>query len=132
MAEGQQPDKPQEYMSFNGLGRKAMIPVLGIPYMAALALSCIFMLGGVVLGFIFGPAGMLFALVALPVGFFIRLLCETDDRAIEILLLEVKWAVLKLIGGTARFVGGTLAVGPMKYGRRLRDVKEYFEESTGR
>jgi type IV secretion system protein VirB3 len=128
MSHEQQPDEAQEYMSFNGLGRRPMI--FGIPYMTALTLMCVFMLSGVAAGIAFGPIGLLLGVTAVPIGLFIRFICETDDRAIEILVLEVKWAILKAWGGTAKYFGGALVFSPIKYGRKLRDVKQYFEQTT--
>ena len=129
MAQEQQPGEAQEYMSFNGLGRRPMI--FGIPYMAALVLMCVCMLSAVVAGIVYGPIGLMLSVTAVPVGLFIRFICETDDRAIEILILEVKWAFVKMWGGTARYFGGALALSPIKFGRKLRDVKHYFEQATG-
>lgn len=128
MAQEQQHSEAQEYMSFNGLARRPM--VAGIPYMAALALMSLCLLGAVAAGIAFGPIGLLLGAAGVPIGMFIRLICETDDRAIEILVLEVKWAVIKMMSGTAKYFGGTLVVSPMKYGRKLRDVKQYFEQAT--
>lgn len=129
MAQEQQPGEAQEYMSFNGLGRRPM--VYGIPYMASLVLMSVCLLTAVAAGIAFGPVGLLLGAVGVPIGMFIRFICETDDRAIEILVLEVKWAIIKAWGGTAKFFGGTLALSPIKYGRKWRDVKQYFEQTTG-
>ncbi len=114
-----------EYVSFNGLGRNAM--VFGVPYMVALGIcSATALLAMLALMFV-GPLGLLTFLLAVPVLVFIRFICETDDRAIDIFMLEIKWALIKMVSGLSKYFGGTLTLSPMTYGRRFIDVKRYFE-----
>jgi type IV secretion system protein VirB3 len=120
----QQP--PTEYISYNGLGRNPM--VAGIPYMAGLCILVVFLLGGMLLGVFVGGAGWLFTLLGVPIGLFIRMLCQTDDKAIDILLLEAKWTLIKFMSGNADFHGGTLTIAPITYGRRIKDTKRYFKK----
>lgn len=101
--------------------------IWGIPYMPALAILCVSLLGGVMLGTFVGGAGWLFVLVGVPIALFIKSLCETDDKAVDILLLEIKWTLIRVISGSGRYYGGTLAIVPIKYGRRHVDIKRYFE-----
>lgn len=121
---------PIEYMSYNGLGRNPMI--WGIPYMASLAIMCISLLGGMMLGTFVGGAGWLFVLVGVPIALFIKSLCETDDKAVDILLLEIKWTLIRLMTSSGRYYGGTLAIVPIRYGRRHVDTKRYFETAIQR
>ncbi len=52
---------PEEYISYNGLGRSPMI--WGIPYMAGLAIMCLSLLGGLLLGTFVASWGWLFLLL---------------------------------------------------------------------
>lgn len=122
-------EKPAtEYISYNGLGRYPLI--WGIPYMVGLAIMCISLLGGMVLGTYIGMLGWLFALIGLPLALFARVLCENDDRAIDILLLEAKWVLIKIISGNSNFHGGTMTIAPMSYGRKQKNVKRYIEKTV--
>ena len=116
-----------EYISYNGLGRSPMI--WGIPYMAGLFIMCVSMLGGLALGTFIGGAGWLFCLIGVPIGLFVKNLCETDDKAVRILLLETKWLLIKKFSGNAEFHGQTMAIAPTTYGRKLKYVKRYFEKT---
>ncbi len=118
---------PIEYISYNGLGRNPTI--WGIPYMVGLAILCISMLGGLVLGTFVGGAGWLFSLIGIPLALFVKMLCETDDRAIKILMLEAKWTLIKKLTGNSQYHGNTMTIAPTSYGRKLKHVKRYFEKT---
>lgn len=119
---------PIEYISYNGLGRSPMI--WGIPYMAGLAIMCASLLGGMLLGTFVGGAGWLFALVGVPIALFIKGLCANDDKAVQVLWLEIKWTLIRAFTGNSSFYGGTLAIVPITYGRRYKNVKRYFEKAV--
>ncbi|MDM0029124.1 VirB3 family type IV secretion system protein [Variovorax saccharolyticus] len=123
-------EPPAEYISYNGLGRNPS--VWGIPYMAGLALLSVSMLGGMVLGLWVGPVGWSFALIGVPIGWFIKTICTNDDHAIGIVVLEAKWVLIKLACGNAKYHGQTMAIAPTTYGRRLKNVQRYFEKTVGR
>jgi type IV secretion system protein VirB3 len=119
-------DEKVEYVTYNGLGRRPMI--FGVPYMPALFLFTATLLGSTFLAMkLETPAGYLVGVLAIPVFMYIKEICRTDDRAVEIVLIEMKWTLIKLFSGTARYFGGTLTFAPMRYGRRFQDVKFYFE-----
>lgn len=122
--------RPIEYVSYNGMARRPMI--WGIPYMTGLAIMCVSLLGGLLLGTFIGGVGWLFALMGLPLVIFVKSLCENDDRAIDILILEVKWLLIKRFSGNSKFNGGTLTIAPTSYGRKLKNVKRYFEKTIRR
>ena len=119
---------PEEYISYNGLGRSPMI--WGIPYMVGLAIMCLSLLGGLLLGTFVGGLGWLFALIGVPIALFVKMLCTNDDKAIQILMLEVKWSILKALSGNATYHGGTRAIAPTPYGRKLTNVKRYFKKTV--
>jgi type IV secretion system protein VirB3 len=115
---------PVEYMSYNGLGRSAMI--WGIPYMALLFIGSGSLLTAVLLALVYGPAGFLFLLLAAPVLIFLKMISATDGQALRILMLEAKWVAIKAMTGTARHFGGTLTIAPTSYGRQPKHVRRYF------
>jgi type IV secretion system protein VirB3 len=119
---------PIEYISYNGLGRSPMI--WGIPYMVGLAIMCFSLLGGLLLGTFVGGLGWLFALIGVPIALFVKMLCTNDDKAIQILMLEVKWSILKALSGNAKYHGGTMAIAPITYGRKFKNVKRYFKKTV--
>lgn len=119
---------PEEYISYNGLGRSPMI--WGIPYMVGLTIMCLSLLGGLLLGTFVGGLGWLFALIGVPIALFVKMLCTNDDKAIQILMLEVKWSILKALSGNAKYHGGTMAIAPTTYGRKLKNVKRYFKKTV--
>lgn len=119
---------PEEYISYNGLGRSPMI--WGIPYMVGLAIMCLSLLGGLLLGTFVGGLGWLFALIGVPIALSVKMLCANDDKAIQILMLEVKWSILKALSGNAKYHGGTMAIAPTTYGRKLKNVKRYFKKTV--
>ena len=119
---------PEEYISYNGLGRSPMI--WGIPYMVGLAIMCLSLLGGLLLGTFVGGLGWLFALIGVPIALFVKMLCTNDDKAIQILMLEVKWSILKALSGNAKYHGGTMAIAPTTYGRKLQHVKRYRKKTV--
>ncbi len=121
--------KPVEYLSYNGLGRSPVI--WGVPYMFILFVGSGALLFGMLCGLMFGPLGWLTGLIALPVLIFVKIISATDDKAINILMIEIKWMLLKVLSGTAKFFGGLLTLAPTTYGRRRKNVKRYFEERTG-
>ena len=121
---------PTEYISYNGLGRNPSI--WGIPYMAGLAILSVSVIGGMVLGVAVGPAGWFFALIGVPIGWFLKSICTNDDKALGIVCLEARWVLIKLASGNAKYHGKTMAIAPTTYGRKLKNVKRYFEKTVGR
>ncbi|MCW5223652.1 hypothetical protein D5041_21415 (plasmid) [Verminephrobacter aporrectodeae subsp. tuberculatae] len=119
---------PVEYVSYNGLGRSPMI--WGIPYMVGLAVMCFSLLGGLLLGTFVGSPGWLFSVIGIPIGLFVKMLCTNDDKAVQILMLEVKWSLIKALSGNAKYYGGTMAIAPTTYGRKHKNVKRYFEKAV--
>ena len=122
--------KLTEYISYNGLGRSPMI--WGIPFMAGLSVVSSCMLSGMLAGVFLGGAGWLIALTGVPVLLFFKIICSNDDKAINNVLLEAKWVLIKAVGGNAKYYGGTMTIAPTTYGRKYKDVKRYFEKTTGR
>lgn len=63
---------------------------------------------------------------------FLKRLCETDDKAIRILLIEAKWFLIKKLSGNSKLYGGTMTISPISYGMRKKDVERFFKKTIGR
>ena len=112
---------PQEYMSYNGMGRNPMLWV--IPYMFGIGILCISVLPALLCGLAFGGAGWLVALIGVPLALFARNMCSTDDKALDVLKLEVFWAFKKMTSGSIKYSGGAFIIMPITYTRKRRNVE---------
>ena len=122
--------KPQEYASYNGLSRIPMLKGIGIPFMPALVVFTVTALMGFLIQIKYGPIGLLALTPMIPVFLFFRVMCENDDRAITILLLQAKWTGIKFLSGNSKFFGNTFTLLPTKYGRNLSDYKRRAKEAN--
>lgn len=109
----------REFSSFNGLDRTALF--LGIPLLA-----CVFLLVlGVFIMFVgmyfFSVIGFLFALVVVPIGFMLRSITMNDDKALQILAIEMKLRAKRV---AYDLMGNTLTFAPERFLRR----KEVYEQ----
>lgn len=127
-----QDENKQLYASYNGMSRNPTI--WGVPYMAGLFLLCITILPTT--GLMIFTKGTLFVyplVFGVAMFFFVKDICENDNRAIEVFLLELKWYFLKLFKGNTKRNGGTLTIAPITYGRvSLKNAKHYFKKSDSR
>jgi type IV secretion system protein VirB3 len=128
MSEDIDDQPPQEYMSYNGLGRSPM--VWGVPFMAGLGILCISLLPAMMLGVIIGPFGWLFSVLGIPLLLFAKWLCTTDDKALVILAKEIKWVILKNMGGNAKIFGNTFTNMPTAYKRKRKYVERAFKAAV--
>lgn len=119
-----------EYLSYNAMARSPM--VMGIPFMPFLLIGCMSMLLSTFGGLWFGLVGWLFGCIGIPILLFIKMISVTDDRAVIILISEFKWFIVKKLSGSSSFFGGALFLSPIKFGRRVKDVKQYIETTSGR
>lgn len=110
----------REFSSYNGLDRTALF--MGIPLLACVALLVL----GVFIMFVgmyfFSVIGFLFALVVVPIGFFLRTITMNDDKALQILAIEMKLRTKRV---AYDLMGNTLTFVPERYLRR----KEVYEQS---
>lgn len=112
----------QEYNSYNGLDRTVLF--MGVPLLWAvllLVVSVVTMFLGMFA--IDGLWGFLFALVWLPVGFFLRQISQTDDKALDMLKLEFIYRFKRR--GYKEF-GNTLTFVPERYMRYKPTNEQYF------
>ena len=110
----------REFSSYNGLDRTALF--MGIPLLACVALLVL----GVFIMFVgmyfFSVIGFLFALLVVPVGFFLRTITMNDDKALQILIIEMQLRAKRVAND---LMGNTLTFAPERYFRR----KEVYEQS---
>jgi type IV secretion system protein VirB3 len=116
-----------QYPSYNGLSRVAMF--WGVPLMAIVVISTACLLIGAVGAFFLGVGGILFASVGFPVLLYLKQICETDDQALRITLLEIK---CRFGRRNAKQFGNTYTLSPIQYGRREHVYKRYFIQPTGK
>lgn len=114
--------KYREFTSYNGLDRTVMF--LGLPLLSAVGLLVLSVLTMfIVMSFVDGIFGFLFVLIWLPVGLFLRQISQEDDKATDILLLEIKYRLKRK--GYA-FFGNTLTFVPERYLRYKQVNEQYF------
>lgn len=115
-----------EYPSYNALARVAMLK--GVPLVAAIGIALISLIVGAAGAIALGPGGMLLGAVGLPLFFYCKDVCENDDQALRIAMLEFKcWLARR----NTRLFGGTYTLAPIKYGRSDHDYKRYFKKRLG-
>ena len=121
----------QPYSSYAALDR---IPkIFGIPLFPFLGLLVVGALSALAAMFLMdNPLGLLAGVFVAPIGFFTRRICETDDRAIGIMGLQVKWALFKTLSGNKAFFGNTLTLLPTKFGLKQDDTKRSIIETAKR
>lgn len=117
--------KPR-YLSYNAMARSPM--VFGIPFMPMLVVGTGAIMLGLAGSVVLGGVGWLLALVCVPILLFVKMISVTDDRAAFILIFEIKWYFVKKFSGNSVFFNGAMFVSPLKFGRKVKDVKRFFEQ----
>lgn len=113
----------QLFPAYTGLSRVAM--AAGVPLVPLVMVAGIFALLAVIAAAVMGPGGLLVGTAALPILFFIRQMCETDDQALRILGLEIMcW----LHRAKCRLYGKCLTLAPIQYGSRLSTYRDAFRK----
>lgn len=111
----------REFSSFNGLDRT--VQYFGIPLtplMILLVLAVIIMFIGMA---IFSIAGFLFILVVFPMGLLLRSITMNDDKAMQLLALEMKFRAKRVL---YKEFGQTLTFVPERYLRYKQVNEQYF------
>lgn len=106
-------DQKELYPSYNGLSRVAMW--WGIPLMAVVATFTICMAIALIGSIFWGVGGLFLGCVGLPVLLYLKQICETDDQAFRITMLDL-WIFVSR--RNKRHFGSTYTLSPMQYGRR--------------
>jgi type IV secretion system protein VirB3 len=116
------------YLSYSALARSPML--MGVPYMAFIAIGSGSILIGMLVANLVHPLGWLLALMSVPVLLYVREISITDDKAIDILILELKWYLASKAFGNTEFYGGAMMIAPTTYGRQRKHVKRFIEKTT--
>jgi len=122
-----QPYQKPVYPSYNGLARTALIGG-ALPLVPTILVGIGAVLGALVLQAVIGPAGLLFVLLVIPVLLFLKFICETDDKAMTILWMEIKCHFSRV---NAHLWNNTYTFTPIKYGSHFHVYKRAFEKTTG-
>lgn len=111
----------REFSSYNGLDRVVLFAGMPMAWaMILLLLSIITMLIGMIF---FKFIGILFGLVWLPVALFLRIISQTDDRALTILWLELRFRMKRK---AYKEFGNTLTFVPERYLRYKGTIEQNF------
>lgn len=110
----------REFSSYNGLDRTALF--MGVPLLHAVGLLVLGIMAMFVGLYFFSLVGFLFVLIVVPFGFMLRSITMNDDKALQILVLEMKFRAKRV---AYDLMGNTLTFVPERYLRR----KEVYEQS---
>lgn len=120
-------DLKKRYPSYNALGRVAMLR--GVPLVAVIVIAFLSLIVAILGAAFSGPGGMLFGAVGIPLYLYCKKLCENDDYALRIAVLEL-WCWFRRLLSNAKLFGGTFTLSPMKYGRSNHVYQRYFKKPT--
>lgn len=112
------------FSSYNGLDRVVM--VLDVPLVPAVIVLMILMFGSLLAQKILGLIGFAFVALGLPIFLFLRNISETDDRAMNILALEM---MFRLKRKYYQENGNTLTYVPMKYLRNGKYIQQILKQA---
>ena len=111
----------REFSSYKALDRTALF--MGIPLLPAvllLTLSVLIMFVGL---YFFGIIGFLFALLLFPVAFFLRTITFNDDKATDIMMIELRFRAKRM---AYEEFGNTLTFQPDRYLRYEKTNEQNF------
>lgn len=113
------------FSSYNALDRPAMF--FGVPFVPAIIAFMILLVIAVIAQKIIGIMGFTFLALGLPVFLFLRFISETDDRATNILLLEMLFRFKRKY---YQEFGNTLTYLPMKYLRNGKYIQQILKQAN--
>lgn len=112
----------RQFPSYNALDRQVLI--LGVPVLPMMGLG----VASIIIYFIgqalFGLVGLLFIFVLFPIFLFLRKISESDDRAMNILFMELLFFFRR---SHYKEFGNTLTFLPNQYLRNERVIIQTFE-----
>lgn len=115
----------REFSSYNGFDRTAMF--MGIPLLWAIGLLTLAVFVMFVGMYFFDMVGFLFILLVLPIALFLRMISQTDDKALDILKLEIYYRLKRV---AYKEFGNTLTFMPDAYLRPKDNFTEFFTNTT--
>lgn len=109
------------YTTFKGMGVVAMVK--GVPLLPGLAIASVGVLTGFIGCIAFGPIGLVGpALCALAI-FGLKVICENDNKALEVAKWKIKGALLRFKQVTTVLTVSASAIGS-KHAHILRHLKK--------
>lgn len=112
------------FSSYNGLDRVALIG--GIPLLPLIMLGTLSVFLSFIAQIFLGMIGFLFILLFLPLFLFLKQITETDDKALHIMGIELRFILKRRL---YKEFGNTLTFLPSKYLRNEKCIKQNFENS---
>lgn len=96
MQENQNPD---QYATYNGLNRPAMI--MGVPLMLLLTLGIVGLFGTFIFIAVAGAKGFIFTGCIFLIAFGVKLLCDKDPNALKVIKMNLKGRLIYLKQGNS-------------------------------
>lgn len=117
----------RKFSSYNGLDRVVM--VFGVPLIPAVIVIMVLLFGSLLAQKILGLVGFAFVALGLPIFLFLKNISETDDRAMNILALEMMFRFKRRY---YQEFGNTLTYAPMKYLRNGKHIQQVLKQANVR
>lgn len=114
----------RQFSSYNGLDRVAL--VAGIPLVPFILLGTVSVFISFIAQYFLGIIGFAFLILFLPIFLFVRQITATDDQALRILAIEIKFTLKRRL---YKEYGNTLTFLSSKYLRNEKRIKQDFENS---
>lgn len=114
----------RQFPSYNGLDRVIMF--MGVPLIPAILIFLLLLLVSLVAQKILGLIGLAFMMLGLPIFLFLKQICETDDRALNMLALEMLFRFKRRY---YQEFGNTLTYLPMKYLRNAKYIQQVLKQT---
>lgn len=117
--------KFRSFPSYNGLDRVIMF--MGVPLVPAVIIFLILLLVSFIAQRILGIIGFAFLALGLPIFLFLKQISETDDRAMNMLILEMRFRLKRRY---YREYGNTLTYLPNKYLRNGKYIQQILKQAN--
>lgn len=117
--------KYREFSSYNGLDRVVMIA--GVPLVPAVLLIVATLILSLIAQKLLGLIGFAFLALALPIFLFLKHISETDDKAMNILALEMMFRLKRRYYSE---FGNTLTYLPVKYLRNGKYIQQILKQAN--
>ena len=115
----------RSYPSYNGLDRVVMI--FGVPLIPATLMFVVLLFVALFAQKLLGLIGVAFLALGLPIFLFLKQISETDDRAMEMLMLEM---VFRFKRKYYQEFGNTLTYLPNKYLRNGKYIQQVLKQTN--
>lgn len=114
----------RQFPSYNGLDRVIMF--MGVPLIPAVLIFLLLLLVSLIAQKMLGLIGLAFMMLGLPIFLFLKQICETDDRALNMLTLEMLFRFKRRY---YQEFGNTLTYLPTKYLRNGKYIQQVLKQT---